>query len=152
MWKLMVPSLCLQGGMYMLQLMDAYVASYSVLTIAFTECLVLSYLYGKISLMSFRIFRDVFSYEPSIFLPTIKEFLFFTVYNKMKNVYSPAKNTTLKALNKHNLHEFPTTLHSGSAPDPVGSFFGPQILILTFIKFFFFLLMAKHIPDYWYCN
>ena len=33
--------------MYMLQLMDAYAASYSVLFVAFTECVALSWVYGK---------------------------------------------------------------------------------------------------------
>ncbi len=36
-----------QGGMYMLQLMDSYAATYSVLIIALTECLALAWVYGK---------------------------------------------------------------------------------------------------------
>jgi len=39
--------LCLQGGMYMLQLIDNYAATYSVLIIGLCECLALSYVYGQ---------------------------------------------------------------------------------------------------------
>ena len=37
----------LQGGMYMLQLIDNYAATYSLLIIGLCECLTLSYIYGK---------------------------------------------------------------------------------------------------------
>lgn len=39
-------SCCTQGGMYVLTIMDNYSASYSVLVIALTECLVLMWVYG----------------------------------------------------------------------------------------------------------
>ncbi|XP_074653267.1 sodium-dependent proline transporter-like isoform X2 [Tubulanus polymorphus] len=37
---------CSRGGMYMLQLMDNYCATYSVLLIGFTECMVIAWVYG----------------------------------------------------------------------------------------------------------
>ena len=40
-----------QGGMYMLQLMDSYAATYAVLIIALVECLALSWVYGTNSLL-----------------------------------------------------------------------------------------------------
>ncbi|KAK2180985.1 hypothetical protein NP493_418g00000 [Ridgeia piscesae] len=39
-------SCCTRGGMYMLQLIDNYAATYSVLIIGLCECLALSYVYG----------------------------------------------------------------------------------------------------------
>lgn len=36
-----------QGGMYILQLMDHYVASWSLLIVGLTEVLVISYVYGQ---------------------------------------------------------------------------------------------------------
>ena len=37
---------CLQGGVFVLQLMDTYAASWSVFLLAILECLVISYIYG----------------------------------------------------------------------------------------------------------
>jgi len=37
----------LQGGMYVLQLMNNYAASYTTLIIGLTECIALSWVYGK---------------------------------------------------------------------------------------------------------
>jgi len=37
----------LQGGMYVLQLMDYYSAGFCVLIIAIIECFVINWLYGK---------------------------------------------------------------------------------------------------------
>jgi solute carrier family 6 amino acid transporter-like protein 5/7/9/14 len=39
-------SVCTRGGMYVLQLIDNYAATYSLLIIGFCECMVLSYVYG----------------------------------------------------------------------------------------------------------
>lgn len=39
--------LLFQGGMYMLQLIDNYAATYSLLLIAIAECVTLTYVYGK---------------------------------------------------------------------------------------------------------
>lgn len=36
-----------QGGMYVVQLFDNYAATYSLLAIGLTECLALSWVYGK---------------------------------------------------------------------------------------------------------
>ncbi|XP_076450427.1 sodium- and chloride-dependent glycine transporter 1-like isoform X2 [Babylonia areolata] len=38
--------ICTQGGMYVLQLMDTYAASWSVFLMAITECAILSWIYG----------------------------------------------------------------------------------------------------------
>lgn len=38
--------ICMDGGMYVLQLMDNYVASYSALTIGLTEVIVIGWVYG----------------------------------------------------------------------------------------------------------
>ena len=38
-----------QGGMYVLQLMDWYSASFSVLIIAMIECIVINWIYGRLS-------------------------------------------------------------------------------------------------------
>jgi len=39
--------LLLQGGMYVLQLMDYYSAGFCVLVIAILECLVINWIYGQ---------------------------------------------------------------------------------------------------------
>ena len=41
----------LQGGVFVLQLMDTYAASWSVFLLAILECLVISYIYGKRTLL-----------------------------------------------------------------------------------------------------
>ena len=41
-----------QGGVYMLQLIDNYAATYSVLIIGLCECLALSYVYGQSNVQS----------------------------------------------------------------------------------------------------
>ena len=41
--------LIFQGGMYMLQLIDNYAATYSLLIITLFECIALNYVYGKLS-------------------------------------------------------------------------------------------------------
>ena len=39
-----------RGGMYLLQLIDNYAATYSLLIIGLFECVALSYIYGKIKI------------------------------------------------------------------------------------------------------
>ena len=38
---------CLQGGIYVLQIIDWYCASFSLMLISFTECMAISWVYGK---------------------------------------------------------------------------------------------------------
>ena len=46
-WSHRSVNLSLQGGMYLLQLMDHYAASWSLLIIGLTEVLIITYVYGK---------------------------------------------------------------------------------------------------------
>ena len=48
-----------QGGMYVLQLMDTYAASWSVFLMAVTECIIIAWIYGKGLRFPVFLFQDL---------------------------------------------------------------------------------------------
>ena len=52
-------SLLFQGGMYMLQLLDNYAATYTTLTIGILECIALCHVYGETTIRHFVMWNIV---------------------------------------------------------------------------------------------
>ena len=80
--------LCLQGGIYMLEIMDTYSGGWSILFIAIFECISVGWIYGKV------LFFIVYTQYVRVLLLAVYEYQIVKVCLPPEQVYSDSWTTS----------------------------------------------------------